>query len=284
MVIMERTTKSALYLHALTPVHAGTGQASASAIDLPIAREKATGWPILPATSIKGVLRAAVKDMMENDEEESLFGSRNSSDPNGGRAGSLQIGDARLLCFPVRSWKGVFAYATCPLILRRLKRDFRDLGIPMPVQVDIPPVENEQALTAEDSLLIEANNKTLWLDDLELISVQSPTVKEIAVGIAQAVFTDEAEHESFIKRFVILSDDVFDFLAEFATEVTARIELNECTKTVKPGGLWYEEAIPAEAIFVAPMLGARIPKLPATLQIGGNESVGRGLCRVMVQP
>ncbi|WP_298819062.1 RAMP superfamily CRISPR-associated protein [Chloroflexus sp.] len=44
------------FLHALSPLHAGTGQGS-GVIDLPIAREKATGIPYLPGSSVKGVLR-----------------------------------------------------------------------------------------------------------------------------------------------------------------------------------------------------------------------------------
>jgi hypothetical protein len=48
--------KRLILLHALTPLHVGTGQAVAN-VDLPIAREKATGFPIVPASALKGVLR-----------------------------------------------------------------------------------------------------------------------------------------------------------------------------------------------------------------------------------
>jgi CRISPR-associated protein Cmr4 len=47
-------------LHALSPLHAGTGHA-ADVINLPIARMKATGIPFAPGSSIKGVLRDAHK-------------------------------------------------------------------------------------------------------------------------------------------------------------------------------------------------------------------------------
>ncbi len=45
-----------LFTHALSPLHAGTGQ-GVGVIDLPIAREKATGLPFLPGSSVKGTLR-----------------------------------------------------------------------------------------------------------------------------------------------------------------------------------------------------------------------------------
>ena len=44
------------YIHALTALHAGTGQ-GVGVVDLPIAREKSTGLPIVPGSGIKGVLR-----------------------------------------------------------------------------------------------------------------------------------------------------------------------------------------------------------------------------------
>jgi len=45
-----------MYLHAISPVHTGTGQA-VDVIDLPVAREATTNWPYVPGSSIRGVLR-----------------------------------------------------------------------------------------------------------------------------------------------------------------------------------------------------------------------------------
>jgi hypothetical protein len=44
---------SPVLLHTLSPLHAGTGRA-ADIIDLPTARMKATGIPIVPGSFIKG--------------------------------------------------------------------------------------------------------------------------------------------------------------------------------------------------------------------------------------
>ena len=41
---------------------------------------------------------------------------------------------------------------------------------------------------------------------------------------------------------------LWGFLAETATEVRARIVLNQNTGTVRKGGLWNEENLPAEAV------------------------------------
>ena len=118
-----------LFIHTWTPLHAGTGQ-SIGAIDLTIAREKATGIPFLPGSSLKGVLR----DRMEGLDGEAcrrIYGS----DPRATeeQAGCLMFGDARLLCMPVRSMAGTFCYATSPYLLHRMARDLRETGVSLTV-------------------------------------------------------------------------------------------------------------------------------------------------------
>jgi CRISPR-associated protein Cmr4 len=49
--------KSMLYLYVETPLHAGSG-ASLGVVDLPVQRERVTGYPMVQASGIKGKLRA----------------------------------------------------------------------------------------------------------------------------------------------------------------------------------------------------------------------------------
>ena len=46
-------------IYSLTPLHFGTGQTTGG-VDLPIAREAGTGFPVLPATGLKGGARLPV--------------------------------------------------------------------------------------------------------------------------------------------------------------------------------------------------------------------------------
>lgn len=124
-----------LFVHALSPLHAGTGQ-GVGVIDLPVAREKATGLPYLPGSSLKGVLRDACKN---NEKRKKIFG------PDTGDAheyaGSVQISDQRLLLLPVRSLVGTFAWVTSPYILRRFLRDAENVNVSgMPPDVPAPPL------------------------------------------------------------------------------------------------------------------------------------------------
>lgn len=284
-----------IYLHALTPVHSGTGQAVA-VIDLPIAREKATGFPIIPATSLKGVLRDAMQGKNWLDEAFGR-GPKDGGDQDQGMAGAFTFTDQRILCLPVRSYYGTFAYVTCPLVLSRLVRDMKAFEIRVPFDgTEVPNVEdtNDQMKIALTNETMLAKGGQVYLEDLDLVhdSSSAQAASAIAKGLAEVVFSDTNEQTNFQRRFAIVSDATFSFLSEAATEVAARISLEENTKTVKQGQLWYEEAVPAESIFHGFVMmadhyrrnGVSLDRLvlDRTIQLGGNATVGRGLCRVVM--
>ena len=281
----QKTTFKTILWHAITPIHTGVGQTSASVIDLPIARETATGYPVIPATSIKGVLRNGRDEL----EAFGYVGKEGGElDENGkkkkiSRAADLSFTDARILCLPVRSYKGTYALLTCPLILERLIRDQKAFGL-QPAFLSIPVPTAQQALVTGESL-VHSNNEVI-LEDIDLTASESPEAKTIGSSFAQQLFNDASEQSSFLERFAIVHNDVFNFFSETALEVTARIALEPDMKTVKDGQLWYEEAIPSEAIFTsfATSIKGDFTELgnQRVIQIGGKASVGRGLLRMVV--
>lgn len=137
---MNASITRILYLFTRTPLHIGAG-ASVGAIDQPIQRERHTGFPIIPGSSLKGVFAdewTEVVDDVEKDpkdptrtrpvrkarpkpERDWLFGTESGSGDL--TAGALQFGEARLLAFPIRSARGSFAWLTSPTLLRRAVRD-----------------------------------------------------------------------------------------------------------------------------------------------------------------
>src|SRR5690554_181313 len=96
--------QSVFYIFTRTPLHIGAGS-SVGAIDQPVQRERHTGFPVIPGSSIKGVLR----DSFQEDKTATtwLFGSDKPENPS---AGAIQCGEARLLAFPVRSVTNSFAW------------------------------------------------------------------------------------------------------------------------------------------------------------------------------
>jgi CRISPR-associated protein Cmr4 len=264
-----------ILLHALTPLHVGTGQAVGN-VDLPIAREKATGFPIVPASAFKGVLR----DNFNNQSwATQAFGDAD-------RAGAWVFTDLRILCLPVRSFFGVFAYTTCPLILERLRRHAAAFGIRGFENLSVAVNGTQIALTRDSALHKDGK---VYLEDLDLEVNRGTQVDTVAQAIADKLLP-EGERSHFMARFAVVSNDVFTFLSETATEVVARVRLEDNTKTVASGGLWYEEAVPAESVFYG-FVGATSaePSLASLqidqpLQIGGDATIGRGLCKVVIAP
>jgi CRISPR-associated protein Cmr4 len=278
------------HLHALSALHCGTGQ-SAGVVDLPIARARATNLPIVPGSSLRGVLREefAGKDA---GLEKSLFGPRTISGNDDAYAGALAVGDAHLLLLPVRAMAGIVAYATCPFILNHYRQDMLRAGIEAP---SVPQVSKTQAIHGDSCENVLKDNNKVVLEDLDLNAAKMDEATQWSELLAHILFpADTAAQTDLKQRFLILPDAVFSFLAETATEIRARIAIDHDTGTVKKGALWYEENLPAESVlwgvyalsdsrvknevFKASDLAAKLPA-DALLQLGGKAGVGRGLTR-----
>lgn len=267
-----------------TSLHAGAGQ-SAGVIDLPIQREAHTGWPVVFGSGVKGALRAAA-EMTGKPWINSVFGptTANASD----NAGALLVGDARLLLLPVRSLTSHFRWVTCPALLRRFQADGARLGLPVAFAV--------QDLDDKAKALVAQGNGPLFLEEFRFTQQQTDLDTVIA-AIAPLL---GANADKLLKeQLVIVHDDLFAHLARYATPVNAHVCLDNATKTVKTGMLWYEETLPPETLlYVA--LAARDSRVKSEvkaaaailahitedlfakpyLQLGGNETVGMGWCKV----
>jgi len=296
-----------LFLYCETPVHAGTGT-SLSIVDLPIQRERITGLPIVQASSLKGVLRAETllilerrQDPKAEDKVRVLFGPETGQ--ASAHAGCVSPHDARLLLFPIRSLVGVFAWATCPLVLERFKREMTAAGFSVNWDVTPLPANSQQAFVTQDSEIF-ADGKVV-LEEFAFEAKIDDIAKQIAEWLAKIAFPQSDEYKPFRdwlpKRFVILPDDAFRDFTQMATEVITRIRLQPETKTVAEGALWSEEHLPSETLLYAPIFiskplapnadqlgltdsGAVLRELSNLqidrLQIGGDETVGRGIVKV----
>ena len=268
-------------LHALSPLHAGTGHA-ADVIDLPIARMKATGIPVVPGSSIKGVLRDACRQV-DHERTEAVFGP---SDDPAAHAGALIVGDARLLALPVRSFRGTFAWVSSPLLLRLAKRDLVASELP------VPHMAGRSAQVASENVCVY--QKRLYLEDIDLPAESSADVKTWAQRLAALA---ALEDDLFTHRFVVVDDDTMTFFWETATQVDARVRLDDATRTVAQGALWLEESLPPETLLTG-LLAADRSRRPETemtpdavldfalpketiLQFGGKATIGRGRCRII---
>src|SRR5690606_27382015 len=236
-------------LHALSPLHAGTGH-TPDIIDLPTARMKATGIPFLPGSSIKGVLRDARRST-DREKTEAVFGP---SDDPATHAGALVVGDARLLALPVRSFRGTFAWVTSPLLLTLAKRDLDETSLA------VPTIDGRGARLANGSACI--HNGKLYLEDLDLTATEAAEATAWAQRLAPLASPGD---DIFTKRFAIVDDDTMAFLWETATQVDARVRLDESTRTVADGALWLQESLPPETLLIGLLAADRSRRHDVTM-------------------
>ena len=305
-------------IYTLTPTHCGIGQAAA-AVDLPVARDMATGFPVLPATALKGVAREYFETNPENGRlTAALFGpsldqrEESSYTAISLNAAGLAFTEGRLAAWPARSLNRPFLHVTCPLIIERLVRDARLLG-----REELPRPEiqwlAERAYVGDEGLA----GKALVVEDLCFSGEEVLFSQEIS-GFADALATllPAAESDAadrLRKGLVVLPDAEFLDLLERAIPVAARTQLtggkttdrwyNPKKEKDESGNLWYEEYLPSDCLFIS-FIGHRrqvymqndtdsradrpvddpIGKFLAIwedipfVQIGGNETVGYGLC------
>lgn len=291
------TTTTLTFIHALSPLHAGTGQ-GIGVIDLPIAREKATNIPFLPGSSLKGALRDLCED---KDAKIRVFGPETTNADE--HAGSAVFSDQRLLLLPVRSLRGTFAWATSPYVLQRFKRDAEGVELDVSALKELPALADGECLISEQGSVLAAQIQQdtgvpdIYLEDFDLTGKPNAVVDSWAQFIGARVFDDARWQGALRERLCILSDNVFNFLLEHATEITARVRLEEKTKTVASGALWYEEALPAETVLTGLLLAIKGKASPEevfstvgnivtrhkAIQLGGKATVGRGLCRIRLR-
>lgn len=263
-----------LSLLAETSLHPGVGQVIGT-VDLPVAREKSTDYPVIVGSSLKGSLRDRAEQLWGIDDEkvERIFGSPDN-------AGSLLVTDARLLLLPVRSLQGHYKWVTCPYLLERLQRDLQLAG--MTKSFAIPRPENGEAVTGR-------GQGSLFLEEL---SFRVRTDGDGLSGLIDTLKTfirHDSLKDRLLERLAIICDDEFAYFARYGLAVNARNVLDNETKTSE--NLWYEETIPPDTLFYA-LLFARDKKESDLdevkgifldrpyLQVGGNETIGQGWCTV----
>ncbi len=298
---MEKTIMS---LHAQTSIHAGSGQQD-SVIDLPVQRESHTGYPCVFGSSMKGALRCHAEswdmDDKEDDKEKEqerkklvdrLFGK--GGDNNNGNTGAMLVSDARLLLLPVRSLTGQFRWVTSPAVLKRYKADMKRFG--RECDLSIPSVEPGNVLTP-------TNISLLYLEEYRFSRPDNGIGEELAIWVKElSAMIDYDDAEKMMKeQLAIISDADFAYLSSYTLPVNPHISIDSKTKTTITGALWYEETLPPDTVLYVGLavdserteqggVGARelmeafgcLFSQPGNqwIQIGGNETVGMGWCRV----
>jgi CRISPR-associated protein Cmr4 len=289
-----------------TPLHAGTGR-SLGTVDLPVQRERSTGYPIVQASSIKGRLRAETKSLINDDEKWlTIFGPEQEATEEGKRSsdfgGALSTGDARILLFPVRSLAGVFAWVTCVDVLARFQREAASIGLKLDDGNNgkfILPSEPDKNSATTINKNLWADGKNVVLEEFSFTGNEDPSLAPLATWLANHVLPSTAEYnywrDHLADKLCILPENAFRDFVLYGTEVQTHIALDPATKTVKSGALWTAESLPVDSILYAPVQSTPPRKPGASLtdgtailnavkstdltriHLGGDETTGQGI-------
>lgn len=270
-----------------TPLHVGCGS-SVGAVDQPVVRERHTGYPVIPGSTIKGVLADLWN---EKDEKGNFVRSKDgitlfgNDDTQNASAGRLLIGEGRLLAFPIRSAKGAFAWLTCPLALNRFKRD---AGLTF----TIPDVAADAVCVTKDSVLKFEEGKVIFEE--YPLAIAANEIDGALVAALSELCVDSVWAE-MPKRLAIVSDELFQYFVENACEIANHNRIDDETGVVANGALFSQENVPSETLFYSVMnvaestsmhldlLGTKLNAAGHLLQIGADVTTGLGWCTVALK-
>lgn len=225
-------------LMTLDPVHIGTGGQRLGRVDLSIVREPGTRLPKIPGTSLSGAIRQYAAYRYENrrcagagqgEGDKShccdpkcpvcyTFGYLHGQD--GGQSGTVSIGDAQLLLFPVHSLAGL-VWITCPGVLREFEVKVTDPG----EHVHLPA-----ALSSHSYL----NLGWLMLGKVPGSFQWPEAIKDVPDEI-----TDRA---------VLISDKLFSHVVNSNLELRTSVSIDPETGAAAERALFTYEAIPRATI------------------------------------
>jgi len=302
------------------PLHAGSGQ-DLGIVDMPIQRERHTGFPKIEGSGLKGSIREVFEERLTEDDDKKrihlAFGYDDSEENRNIReffkdkkefAGALGFTDARLLLFPVKSMKGVFAWITCPKVLERFKKDLELCSLRFKngdSEIIIPTNNNLKTVDDKGKCLV-ANENEIGINGTAILEeysfgIQNGNIENLANSLAGNISNDEIKN-----KLVILSDDDFRDFVNLSTEVVTRTKIDNETGTVQSGALFTEEYLPTETVMYSLALTTPIFNkdkgifkktdskkeeelvmdffergIPEVMQIGGNATIGKGIVRIV---
>ena len=293
------------YIHTVSPMHVGSGS-DLGIVDMPIQREGHTGFPKIEASSLKGSIREAFEQKTKNDVNSLIktyitFGYDDTNAPSAVEsafkekkdkeyAGSLGFSDGRILLFPVKSAKGIFAWITCPQVLNRYFKDLKISGRDENFEI----IKN--SVPDKTSIMIDENN--IILEEYQISVVKNNNTTKIAEFLSNELGVDKIK-----EKLVILNDDDFKDFVTLSTEVITRTKIDNSKGTVKDGALFTEEYLPSETIMYSLVMSSSIiakvdvikdlnseddvlsfftTNVPSVMQVGGNATIGKGIVSIKV--
>lgn len=300
----QETIKNLLVLYRCeTPLHIGSGN-EMGVVDLPIQREKHTGFPKMEASGLKGGFRAYF-ERQNSEKVNDFFGSENESED--AKAGGLIFTDGRLLLFPVRAGIDVFRWITCPYVLQRFSRELKRYGKNNEAGyideilkgVDYEQLNKGTVYKITKEKMKQKKDKPITLGHFSFVTekLEIEQAKDFISIVERVCNKDVYLSQKIQKNIVLVSDELFSYFTEMNTQIDTRICIGD-NGVVKDGGLFTEESLPEESILysfidewktkekkendseVENFCSEVTEKKLQWLQLGGDTTIGKGIVQI----
>jgi CRISPR-associated protein Cmr4 len=219
---------------ALDPIHVGAGGYRLGRVDMTIVREPGTNLPKIPGTALSGAARSYAALLYGKPEAAGGYGGKSipgekkkcpiiatfgtASESGGGQAGTVSIGDAQIVFFPVKSLGGC-VMVTCAQALAI--GGLRDCSI---------------SLTAEETAYSSIDADAPGLN-LGWIWFEKARVKP---------WTGCENLGKFGERLALVHDSLFSHIVNSNLEVRTSVVIDPETGAAQSGLLFSYEAIPRQ--------------------------------------
>ncbi len=250
-------TQQRMLFMSLDPVHVGAGGYRLGRVDMTITREPGTNLPKIPGTSLAGATRHYAS-MRYNKPEAAgqhknfrgkrtecpiiyTFGTvteaktaaeakNGQPQPEATQSGTVSIGDAHILFFPVNSMAGAVWVSTVDRIVDIWGKESVKL-----------PQENEQEVEPTDDLVVTDLN---WRkDELNLGWLLFATKKGLQID-APEVVKKRPEWQAISGRIALVSPKLFSQIVSSNLEVRTSVSIDPETGAAADKALFTYEAIP----------------------------------------
>ena len=296
------------YLLAVTPLHPGVGRAEGAHVDLPVQRDE-FDMPVIWSSSVKGAVRSAIAQRVkigvgklsqcQNDDCRkyfAAFGPEAASEEVSEYAAAAAFLDAKLLMIPARSLRGVWLYATTPHMLRVFHTYREAAGLDGGDEIlKIADEVNAagKAFVSSGDFLVDGR---LVINELFIdAAIRGDLAGKVEGLLPEGLRRELARVRGRLEVAVVPDEYGLDVVRR-SLIVQYRVRLDRATKTVAEGALWSEEYVPQFAVFVSALICKKPKakgldfgaadvcnfvkeKLGAAFELGGKETIGKGLVK-----
>ena len=273
-------------IETLTNTHVGSGENTFGTVNNMIQKDEITGTPIFHASGIKGALKETLNNNNDFNKDliSELFGEEGKNDKTDDKKsipGKLKFFDAQLITLPLRANRNVFYNVTSAFLLEEF---FKFYG--MLKSVDHSHIiEWLKELNQKKEFFIFENLEKLEIEDYKNYEYKKCNDR------LKNIFEEKKYFNLPEKNIAIFNDDLFKNICKNNLPVVAR---NKIGKDGTSENLFHEEVLPRRSkLWFALGFNNENEKEVnnfkkfhdylisenTLFQIGGNSSIGYGLCK-----